>query len=147
MARPAHPHAMAPARPGRTRTAPPRMPDQFPLAGRYRAYVLFGAAGLLYLLAALVALRVVWALGSGEAAFEAVQRQLAQPLYVLFHALTLAAVCFVAVRFFRLFPKAQPPRIGPLKPPPRPAIAALLYGAWIAVAAGMAFALAGGLSG
>ena len=147
MARPAHPHAMASARPGRTRTAPPLRPDQFPFAGRYRAYVLFEATGLLYLLAALVALRVVWALGSGEAAFQAVQRQLAQPLSVLFHALALAGVCFVAVRLFGLFPKALPPRLGPLEPPPRSLIPALLYGAWIAVAAGLAFALAGGLSG
>jgi fumarate reductase subunit C len=138
---------MAPARPGRTRTAPPRMPDQFPFRGRYLAYVLFDATGALYLLAALVALRVIWALGSGEAAFVAVQRQLARPGAVLFHALALAGVCFVAVRFFRLFPKAQPPRIGPLRPPPERAIAGLLYGAWVAVAALLSFALAGGLSG
>ena len=147
MPRPAHPHAMAAARPGRTRTAPPLMPDQFPFAGRYRAYMLFDATGALYLLAALVALRVVWALGSGEAAFAAIQSRLQSPLAVLFHALALAGVCFVAVRFFRLFPKAQPPQIGPLKPPPGPAITALLYGAWLAVTAGMVVALSGGLSG
>ena len=144
---PAHPHAMAASRPGRTRTAPPRMPDQFPFAGRYRAYVLFEATGALYLLAAGVALRVVWALGSGDVAFRAVQNQLKNPLYILFHALCLAGVCFVAVRFFRLFPKALPPRLGPLKPPPRPVVPALLYGAWLAVTAFLSFALAGGLSG
>ena len=147
MARPAHPHAMAPARPGRTRTAPPRLPDQFPFAGRYRAYVLFGAAGLLYLLAALVALRVVWALGSGPGAWDAAMHGLRSPIYVLFHAFALVCVACVAVRFFRLFPKAQPPHIGPVKPPPQPVIAALLYGAWLAVTAFLCFALAGGLSG
>ncbi len=147
MARLAHPHAMTPARPGRTRTAPPRMPDEFPFRGRYLSYALFDATGALYLLCGLVVLRVVWALGSGPAAFDAAQRQLASPGAVLFHALSLAGVCFVAVRFFRLFPKAQPPRIGPLKPPPAPVIAALLYGAWLAVTALLSFALAGGLSG
>jgi fumarate reductase subunit C len=138
---------MAAARPGRTRTAPPRMPDQFPFAGRYRPYVLFDATGALYLLAGLSALRVVWALGSGEAAFRSMQSRLESPLYVLFHALALAGVCFVAVRFFRLFPKAQPPRIGPLKPPPASAITGLLYGAWLVVTVGMVVALTGGLSG
>jgi fumarate reductase subunit C len=138
---------MAASRPGRTRTAPPSLPDEFPFRGRYLAYILFDATGALYLLVALVALRVVWALGSGEAAFKAIQQQLEHPLYIAFHALALAGVCFVAVRFFRLFPKTQPPRIGPLKPPPAPVITALLYGAWLAVTTGMVVALTGGLSG
>jgi fumarate reductase subunit C len=122
------------------------MPEQFPFAGRYLPYVLFDATGALYLLAGLAALRVVWALGSGEAAFTAVQLRLQSPLWVLFHALALAGACFVAVRFFRLFPKAQPPRIGPLRPPPAPVITALLYGAWLAVTLFMVAALTGGLS-
>jgi len=145
MARPAHPHAMAPSVPGRTRTAPPQLPPQFPLSGRYLPYTLFGATGILYLLAGLVALRVVWALGSGPAAWQSTQQQLAHPLYVLFHALTLAAVIFVGVRFFRLFPKAQPAKIGPAKPPPAPVLTAMLYGAWIAVSGGLALVLAGGI--
>ena len=43
MARAAHPEAMAPSRPGSTRTAAPRMPRQFPFSGRYAAYTLFDA--------------------------------------------------------------------------------------------------------
>ena len=62
MSRLAHPHAMAPAKPGPTRTAPPRMPPEFPLRGRYRAYTLFDASGAIYLLLGLLALRLVWAL-------------------------------------------------------------------------------------
>ena len=62
-----------------------------------------------------VALRVVWALGSGPAAWAGVQRELASPAFVAFHLLCLAAVVFVGVRFFRLFPKAQP-----AAPPSRP---------------------------
>jgi fumarate reductase subunit C len=140
---PAHPGAMAPARPGPTRTAPPRRPDQFPFAGRYRAYTLFDATGILYLLVGFVALRAVWALGDGPGAWQALLRQFQNPLYVAFHALCLVSVVFVAVRFFRLFPKAQPPRIGPAKPPPRPLILAGLYAAWIAVTALMTAILAG----
>jgi fumarate reductase subunit C len=145
MARASHPHAMAPTRPGRTRTAAPMMPAQFPLSGRYFAYTLFGATGALYLLAGLVALRVIWALGSGPAAWQSVMTQLSHPLYVLFHLVTLAAVIFVGVRFFRLFPKAQPAKIGPAKPPPQPVLHVMLYVIWVAVSGGLALVLAGGI--
>jgi fumarate reductase subunit C len=136
---------MKPYNPGRTRTAPPLKPDQFPMSGRYREYTIFDATGILYLLMGFVALRTVWALGSGQGAWQSMQSQLANPLYVAFHLLCLAAVIFVGVRFFRLFPKAQPAKIGPLKPPPQPVIHAGLYVAWVAVAGGLAFVLAGGI--
>ena len=145
MARAAHPHAMQPHRPGRTRTAPPQMPPQFPSQGRYLAYTLFGATGVLYLLAGFVALRAVTAVGRGPAEWAAFQAQLAHPGYVIFHALSLLAVLFVGVRFFSLFPKAQPAKIGPAKPPPGPVIHAMLYVAWIAVSGGLALVLAGGI--
>ena len=51
MAGPAHPQAMSPSNPGRTRTAPPQRPDTWPGSPRTRLYLLFGATGLLYLLA------------------------------------------------------------------------------------------------
>jgi fumarate reductase subunit C len=145
MSRPAHPHAMQPPHPGRTRTAPPQLPDQFPSQGRYLPYMLFGATGLLYGIAAFVILRAVWALGSGPDAWQAARAGYASPLSIAFHALAFAGVCFVAVRFFGLFPKAQPPRIGPAKPPPRPVIQAMLYAAWIGVSVVLATILAGGL--
>jgi fumarate reductase subunit C len=121
------------------------MPAQFPMAGRYRAYTLFDATGVLYLLMGFVALRVVWALGSGESAWRSVQSQLTNPLYVAFHVLCLVALVFVGVRFFRLFPKAQPAKIGPLKPPPQPVILAGLYVAWVVVSGVLALILAGGI--
>lgn len=133
MSRPAHPHAMQPARPGRTRTAPPQLPDQFPFRGRYRAYTLFDLTGAVYLLMGFAVLRVVWALGSGPAAWDRVLTSLASPFWVVFHAIALVSVLFVGIRFFRLFPKAQPPRIGPVKPPPRLVIYALLYAVWAGV--------------
>lgn len=145
MARPAHARAMRPHGPERTRTAAPGMPDQFPLAGRYRAYTLFGATGVIYLLLGLLVLRCVWALGRGPEAWAAAMESFRNPLYVAFHIVALAGVVFVGVRFFRLFPKAQPPRIGPLKPPPGRVIQALLYGAWIVVGGGLALILAGGI--
>ena len=145
MARAAHPDAMKPTRPGGTRTAPPEMPPQFPFSGRYAAYTLFDITGILYLLVGLVVLRAVWALGSGEAAWREVLSQFANPLYVVFHVLTLISVVFVGARFFRLFPKAQPPRIGPVKPPSQPVIMGLLYVVWIGVAGAMAAILAGGI--
>ncbi len=136
---------MAPAKPGPTRTAPPRQPSQFPFAGGYRAYTLFDATGVIYLLLGFLALRAVWALGDGEAAWTAVLESFQHPLYLVFHALSLAAVIFVGVRFFRLFPKAQPPRIGPLRPPPAPVLSAMLYTAWVGVTLLFAAILAGGL--
>ena len=50
---------------------------------------------------------------------------------------------FVGVRFFSFFPKAQPPRIGPLKPPPQSVILGMLYVVWIGVTGLMSLILAG----
>jgi fumarate reductase subunit C len=136
---------MAPARPGRTRTAPPRMPREFPLQGRFRAYTLFDATGVVYLLLGLLALRFAWALGSGEAAWSAAMESLENPLYLAFHALAFVSVVFVAVRFFRLFPKSLPPKVGPLRPPPQPVILGMLYAAWIGVSLFLTAILAGGI--
>ena len=145
MARLAHPHAMGASKPGSTRTAPPRMPREFPLAGRYRAYTLFDATGLVYLLLGLLALRLVRALGAGPEAWDAALASFRHPLYLAFHALALVAVVFVGVRFFSLFPKAQPPKVGPLAPPPAPLILAGLYAAWIGVTLALVAILAGGI--
>ncbi len=147
MARAAHPEAMAPSKPGRTRTAPPQMPPKFPMQGRYRAYTIFDATGLVYLLMGFGVLHAVRALGDGAAAWQAVLAGWANPVYVAFHLLALASVLFVGVRFFRLFPKAQPPRIGPARPPPGPVIHGMLYAVWIGVTVVFAAILAGGLFG
>jgi len=143
MSRPAHPHAMQPRQPGRTRTAPPQLPPKFPMSGRYRAYTLFDWTGLIYLLLGFMALEVVWALGSGPAAWSALMTRLENPLYIGFHVLALISVIFVGVRFFGFFPKAQPPRIGPLKPPPQPVILGGLYAAWIGITAIFSLILSG----
>ncbi len=126
-----HPAAMAPSRPGSTRTAPPRTPGSWPAHPRMRLYTLFGATGIIYFLLGFLVLRFVWALGAGPDAWHAAVAGLANPIYIAFHALSLVSVLFVGVRFFRLFPKAQPARIGPVRLPPRPLILASLYLVWI----------------
>jgi len=145
MSRDANPHAMAPAKPGRTRTAPPQLPDRFPFGGRYLAYTLFDLTGILYVLLGLMVLCAVWALGSGAASWNVLLERHRSVIYIAFHAVALIGVIFVGVRFFGFFPKAQPPRIGPLKPPPGPVILAALYAVWIAVAALLCGVLAGGI--
>jgi fumarate reductase subunit C len=142
--RPANPHAMAPSRPGSTRTAPPQVPDRFWTQPRMLTYLLFDATGIVYFLVGLVALRVAWALAAGPDAWQALLRSFSNPLYVLFHAVAFASAIFVGVRFFRLFPKAQPARIGPARPPPRALLHAMLYAAWAAVTLAL-LAVLGGL--
>jgi len=143
----AHPHAMQPARPGPTRTAPPRMPAEFPMRGRYAAYVLFDATGLVYFVLGLLALRLVWALGSGEAAWSQALAGLHHPFTLAFHVFALVCLLLAGKRFFRLFPKAQPPTIGPAKPPPGPVIHATLYAVWAGVTVVLCAILAGGIFG
>ncbi|MFP8882106.1 MAG: hypothetical protein AAEJ52_00175 [Myxococcota bacterium] len=145
MSRDAHPKAMSPSAPGRTRTAPPQLPDKFPFEGRYGIYTLFDSTGILYLILGFLVLGSVWALGSGEAAWNHVQATYRSATYVIFHLIALAGVIFVGVRFFSFFPKAQPPRIGPAKPPPQPVLLAMLYVAWIVVAGLLTVILAGGI--
>ena len=145
MAGPAHPQAMAPSKPGKTRTAPPQMPASWWSHPRIRTYMLFDATGIIYLLLGLLVLRVEWALGSGPEIWDATLASFASPLYLAFHVVGLVSVIFVGVRFFRFFPKAQPPRIGPAKPPPQSVILALLYATWIALTLLFAAVLAGGV--
>ncbi len=109
MAGPANPHAMAPPTPGPTRTAPPQMPSSWWSAPRIRTYLLFDATGIVYLLAGFVALRLVWSLGQGEEAYQAVLAGYSNPLYIAFHALTLASLVQGAQEFYRFTPTAKEP--------------------------------------
>jgi fumarate reductase subunit C len=145
MPRNAHPQAMAASKPGRTRTAPPQLPGRFPFGGRYLAYTLFDLTGILYLLLGFLALCAVWSLGSGESAWNAVLERHRNIFYLGFHAIALVGLIFVGIRFFGFFPKAQPPRVGPVKPPPKPVILAALYALWIGVTVCMTIVLAGGV--
>ena len=145
MAGPAHPHAMAPPKPGRSRTAPPQMPSTWWSASRIRTYLLFDATGFIYLLVGFVAIRLIRALADGPVAWQTAMTSLEHPIYIAFHVLCFVSVLFVGVRFFRLFPKAQPPSIGPMKPPPGGVIQGMLYALWIGITVVMSAALAGAI--
>ncbi len=140
----AHPDAMHPPKPGRTRTAPPEMPSSWWGAKRIRNYLLFDATGIVYFLVGFLAIELIWALGDGPERWAEKLATLSHPLYIAFHALALASVIFVAVRFFSLFPKAQPRDTG-LPMPPLPVIHAMLYVIWIGLTVVLAAILAGGI--
>ena len=131
---------MAPPKAGRTRTAPPQMPSTWWSSSRIRTYLLFDATGVIYFLVAFVAIRMIRALAKGKDAWSTAMTSLESPIYIAFHVLCLVSVIFVAVRFFRLFPKAQPRN---LPVPPDPVIHATLYVAWIGVTLGLSAILAG----
>ena len=136
MPRAAHPDAMKPDRSGATRTAPPMMPAKFPMRGRYRSYILFGSCSLVFVVSSLVLLCTVWALGSGPGAWADLLDGLRNPIAILYHVVALAAFVFTGWRFFvEQFGKSQPPRIGPLKPPPRAAFPPMLLSVWAAASA------------
>jgi len=140
----AHPDAMRPPKPGRTRTAPPQIPSSWWSAPRIRNYALFDATGFVYFLIAFVAISLVWALGEGPESWQAALARLSHPLYIAFHTLALVSVIFVAVRFFSLFPKAQPRNTG-LPMPPEGVIHGMLYVIWIGLTVVLAAILAGGI--
>ncbi len=144
MTRPVDPKAMTPSTPGSTRTAPPTVADDFWSRPRMRTYLLFDATGIIYTLIGFLALRVAWALRDGEASWNAMLESFQHPLYLAFHVVALVSVLFVGVRFFRLFPKAQPAKLGPAKPPPAPILHAMLYAAWIGASAAL-LAILGGI--
>jgi fumarate reductase subunit C len=119
------------------------MPSTWWSSPRIRTYLLFDATGIIYFLVGFLAIKIVGQLGAGPIAWQAQMKALENPIYILFHVVALASVIFVAVRFFRLFPKAQPPAIGPAKPPPGPVIHAGLYVLWIGLTLVVSLALAG----
>lgn len=128
--------AMKASQPGPTRTAPPRMPDQFWSRGRYRGYIAFGACGFFLLTVSLLLLRAVWVLGDHDpAAWGRLLAGYANPIYVVFHAVALLALVWFGLRFFRVFPKTQPPSIGPFPRPPDAFFAVALNGAFVAATA------------
>jgi len=143
--KPAHPDAMAPRTAGPTRTAAPMQPASWKTSPRMKAYARFGMTGWVYLIASISAIVIVWALGSGPEAYEQMQGVLAKPLVILFHVIALISVGFVLIRFFGLFPKAQPARIGPAKPPPEPVLKVMLYAAWAGITVALSVILAGGI--
>ncbi len=112
------------------------MPPKFPGAGRYRAYMLFGGASFFFLALSLLVLRAVFSLGSGAEAWQAQLENYAHPLYIAFHAVSAAVLVWCGWRFLIvLFPKSQPPRMGPFPRPPLAVFPPLLIAAWLGTSA------------
>ncbi len=135
--------AMRPSQPGPTRTADPRPPDKFPGRGNYLGYVLFGSCGVFLLLSSILVLRIVWALAAGEAAWNDLMAQFQNPIYVAYHVLAFVGLVWFTLRFFSLFPKTQPAKIGPAPRPPDAFFAVALNGAFAVVTAALAAILWG----
>lgn len=137
--------AMKPAAPPPTRTADPRPPDHFPGRGNYVGYVAFGATGVLMWLAAFEVLRALRALGAGEEAWNAMLASFQHPIYLVFHVFLLVGLTWFALRFFSVFPKTQPPRMGPFARPPDVFFKVALNGAFVAVTLLIALVLGGAI--
>lgn len=142
--------AMKPRRPGPTRTAPPTPPRKVPFQGRLGrkngpllAYYAFGSCGIFFLASGLLLLRVVWSLGDGPEAWQGVLADFANPLYLAYHLLAFAALVWFTLRFFRLFPKTQPTRIGTMRRPPDAFFAVALNGAFVVVSLALVLVLWG----
>ena len=145
MAIPAHRDAMKPRERARTRAAAPQMPGNWWTANpRYRAYVFYAWAGAFFWLQALVFIRGLWALGSGEPAWNAFLEDLRSPVYVGFHVLSLLVLLWYGARtYFKLFVKTQPPKIGPMPRPPLGVFPPALAAVWVAASAVLILVLGG----
>jgi fumarate reductase subunit C len=137
--------AMRPSRPGPTRTADPRPPDGYPGSARYLRYLAFGSCGIFLMLGSLGLLRLVFALGQGPVAYARVLDSLTSPVSIGLHAFGVLALVWFSLRFFGLFPKTQPPRIGPAPRPPDAVFAVALNGAFALVNAGLVAILWGAI--
>lgn len=136
MARMAHPQTLQPAKPGSTRTAAAEMPAKFPTGGRYLSYIAFGATAFFYLIVSLGVLRMVNSLAAGPEAWAAMQVAMQNPVYLVFHVITVLVLVWAAWRFLiKLSAKAQPKKIGPLRPPPAQAIPPLMGVLWLGASA------------
>ncbi len=138
----AHPDSMRPHGAERTRTAPPQSPAGYPFGqARYRAYILYAATSIPFLLQGFLVLRGAWALGSGPEAWAAYLENLRHPIYVAWHVFVLAVVVWFGARtFFKLFTKTQPPSF-PL--PPLELIPPAIGAAWLAVTLALVAILGG----
>ena len=138
--------AMKPSRAGRTRTAEPSPPPNFWGRGNYLPYIAFGSCGLLLVAVSFGLLRLVWVLGDGDPTrWNAILASYAHPLYLLFHAFALVGLTWFTFRFFRLFPKTQPPKLGPLPRPPDSVFLLGLGGAFFVATTLAALVLGGAL--
>ena len=145
MAIPAHRDAMKPSGGTRTHMAAPMMAGNWwTKSPRYRAYVAYAFAGVFIWLQALIFIRGLWALGTGETAWNAYLSDLQHPAYVVFHVLSFVVFVWYGARtYFKLFVKTQPPMIGPLPRLPLAVFPPALAAAWIGASVVLVVVLGG----
>ncbi len=137
--------AMKPEAPPPTRTADPTPPPHFPGRGNYFTYVAFGATGILMWLGGFQLLHALRALGKGEEAWNAMLASFANPIYLVFHAFLLFGLTWFSLRFFKVFPKTQPPSFGPFARPSDTFFKVALNGAFVVVSLAIALVLGGAI--
>jgi hypothetical protein len=138
--------SMRPERPGRTRTADPKLPDLYWTRGRYLPYIAFGSCGLVITAVALGILNAVWVLGEHDpAAWQELLALYARVPLLVLHAFMLVALTWFGLRFFGLFPKTQPARIGPFPRPPQIFFTLALNGAFVVASLLVMLVLGGAL--
>ena len=145
MAIAAHKDAMKPRARARTQTAAPTMAGNYWTGNpRYVAYIAYAFAGVFFWLQALIFVRGLWALGTGEVAWNAFVSDLQSPLYVGFHVVSLAVLVWYGARtYFQLFVKTQPPMMGPMPRPPVGIFPPLLAAVWLGASAALLIVLGG----
>jgi len=138
--------SMKPLHPGRTRTAPPVMPEQYWTRGRYLPYILFGACGFLIFGVAFDVLHTIWLLGSHDPArWQAHLASYRHPLYLAFHFVSLVGLTWFGLRFFGLFPKTQPKTIMGAPKPPDLFFTLALNGAFVVMTIAIVLILGGAI--
>jgi fumarate reductase subunit C len=78
---------------------------------RNRTYVLFGLGSLVVIAEAVVVLAGLWALGGGPESWERFLASLAPTVPRLLHVFALVVLIAYGLRFLRMFPKTQTPRM------------------------------------
>ncbi len=102
----------------KTRTSPARKPDGFPLGWyRYRNYTLFAFTCVPMAISLACLVIGIFALGQGEAAWQAWLARQATPAFRLVH---LGFTLYFAIRFAWVGRKIGVGRIGPIPGPPLP---------------------------
>jgi fumarate reductase subunit C len=105
----------------KTRTAPSRKPDGFPLGFyRYRNYTIFAFTAIPMAVSLAFLVSGVRALGAGEDAWKAWLAAQASPGLRTLHLVCLAFTLYFAVRFAWVGRKIAVGRIGPVPSPPLP---------------------------
>ena len=105
----------------KTRTAPARKPDGFPMGFyRYRNYTIFAFTSIPMAISLALLVAGVRALGHGEEAWKAWLAAQATPGMRTLHLICLGFTLYFAVRFGWVGRKIGAGRIGPIPRPPAP---------------------------